>query len=54
MDHWEYTEEIKKAAKTQRRLQGKKVSREAAIEHFSEPFNKIKNHPKPGKGTPEA
>lgn len=33
MMHWAFTEEVKKAAKTQRRIEDKKLSREADNEH---------------------
>lgn len=33
MEHWEYTEIIKKAAKTQRRIEGKTLARQAINEH---------------------
>jgi hypothetical protein len=38
-DHWEFTEEIKLAAKKRRRHQAKKETSEGLIEHFEERKN---------------
>lgn len=35
MEHWEYTEVIKKAAKIQRRIEDKNLSRQALAKHRS-------------------